>query len=66
VGLLFQGLATQTKIDPESVRAGLASVESYTGVTGSMHFTGTGDPVRSIAMLQIRGGRAAFFKLVNP
>jgi branched-chain amino acid transport system substrate-binding protein len=66
VSPLFQGLASQTRGDPESVRAGLASVESYTGVTGSMQFRGTGDPVRSIVMLQIRGGRPTFYKLVNP
>jgi branched-chain amino acid transport system substrate-binding protein len=66
VGLLFQGLAAQTTLDPEAVRNGLASVQSYTGVTGRLQFNGGGDPVRSIVMLQIRGGRAVFFKLVNP
>jgi branched-chain amino acid transport system substrate-binding protein len=64
--LLFQGLAGQSNTTPESVRNGLASVESYTGVTGTMRFEGTGDPVRSLVMLQIRGGRAMFYKLVNP
>jgi branched-chain amino acid transport system substrate-binding protein len=66
VGLLFQAIAGQNSLDPESVRNGLASVESYIGVTGTMQFHGTGDPVRSIVMLQIRGGRAMFYKLVDP
>jgi branched-chain amino acid transport system substrate-binding protein len=65
-GLLFQGLAGQSNSSPESIRGGLSSIESYTGVTGTMRFQGTGDPVRSIVMLQIRGGRAMFYKLVNP
>lgn len=66
LGLLFQGLASQSNASPESVRNGLASVESYDGVTGTMRFQGTGDPVRSIVMLQIRGGKATFYKILNP
>jgi branched-chain amino acid transport system substrate-binding protein len=66
LGLLFQGLANQSNATPESVRNGLASVEAYDGVTGTMRFQGTGDPVRSIVMLQIRGGRATFYKILNP
>jgi branched-chain amino acid transport system substrate-binding protein len=66
VGLLLQAVASQSSLDPESVRSGLASVESYSGATGTMRFQGTGDPVRSIVMLQIRGGRAMFFKLLDP
>jgi hypothetical protein len=31
-----------------------------------MRFQGTGDPVRSIVMLQIRGGKATFYKILNP
>jgi branched-chain amino acid transport system substrate-binding protein len=66
LGLLFQAVVNQGSLDPESVRNGLASVETYTGVTGTLRFQGTGDPVRSIVMLQIRGGRATFYKLMNP
>ena len=66
LGLVFQALAAQSNASPESVRAGLAATQSYAGVTGSMRFQGTGDPVRSIVMLQIRGGRATFNKLVDP
>jgi branched-chain amino acid transport system substrate-binding protein len=66
LGLLFQAVARQGALDPESVRNALASVDSYTGVTGTMRFQGTGDPVRSIVMLQIHGGRPTFYKLVDP
>jgi len=66
LGLLFQGLSNQNTASAEAIRNGLASVESYTGVTGTMRFQGTGDPVRSIVMLQIHDGRATFYRLVNP
>jgi len=66
LGLLFQALANQANAGPESIRTGLSGIESYTGVTGTMRFQGTGDPVRSIVMLQIRGGKATFHRLVNP
>lgn len=65
-GLLFQAIQRQGKADPEAIRAGLADTKSYTGVTGSMEYQGSGDPVRSIVILRIAGDQARFYRLVNP
>jgi branched-chain amino acid transport system substrate-binding protein len=65
-GILFQAIQSQGQADPESIRNGLSSIERYTGVTGSMEYRGTGDPVKSAVVLQIKGGNFVFYKLANP
>nr|HID15078.1 ABC transporter substrate-binding protein [Anaerolineae bacterium] len=65
-GLLFQVIRSQGAADPESIRSGLSSVERYEGVTGVMEYKGTGDPVKSAVILQIRGGALTFYKLASP
>lgn len=65
-GLLFQAIQSQGKVDPESIRLGLAGIQAFTGVTGTMEYRGTGDPVKSAVVLTIQDGKAVFYKLANP
>jgi branched-chain amino acid transport system substrate-binding protein len=65
-GMLFQAIKSQGKADPESIRNGLSTTGQYEGVTGRMEYKGTGDPIKSAVILQIRGGRFAYYKLANP
>lgn len=65
-GLLFQAIQSQGQADPESIRNGLSSIERYTGVTGTMEYRGTGDPVKSAVVLQIQEGDFVFYKLASP
>jgi len=65
-GLLFQALQSQGEIDPESIKDGLANIEAYTGVTGTMEYRGSGDPIKSAVILQIVDGEFSFYKLANP
>lgn len=65
-GLLFQAIRSQGAADPESIRTGLSSVGRYEGVTGVMEYKGTGDPIKSAVILQIKGGEATFYKLAHP
>jgi branched-chain amino acid transport system substrate-binding protein len=65
-GLLFQVVKSNAAADPESIRNGLSSVERYEGVTGGMEYQGTGDPVKSAVILQIKGGEFVFYKQANP
>ena len=44
-GLLFEAAKSQGKVDSTALRAGLASIQNYRGVTGSFQYDGvTGDP----------------------
>jgi branched-chain amino acid transport system substrate-binding protein len=65
-GLLFQAIKSQGKFDPEAIRTGLAGIESFTGVTGTMQYQGTGDPVKSAVVLQVLDGEFKFYKLATP
>ncbi len=65
-GMLFQAMKSQGRADPESIRNGLAAISRYEGVTGMMEYKGTGDPVKSAVILQIKDGEFTFYKLASP
>lgn len=64
-GLLFQAIQLQG-VDSESIRTGLAAIEAYTGVTGTMEYRGTGDPIKSAVIIKIEDGKFVFYKQANP
>jgi len=60
-GLLFTALRNAGKSDRESVRNALAKLPGYAGVTGDMKFQdGSGDPIKSAVILQIKGGKFVY------
>ncbi len=66
-GLLFTSLKNAGKADRESVRAALAKLPEYKGVTGDMKFKeGSGDPIKSAVILQIKGGKFVYYTNANP
>lgn len=65
-GLLFDAIQRQGKFTPEAIREGLANGDGYEGVTGLIKFQGSGDPVKSAVMLQVRDGKFVFYKQFNP
>ena len=66
-GLLFQALKTAGKLDRQAVRNALAEIPDYEGVTGNMKFQeGSGDPIKSAVILQIKDGKFVWFANANP
>lgn len=65
-GLLFDAIQRQGEFTPESIRDGLANGEGYQGVTGLIQYRGSGDPVKSAIILQVRDGKFVFYKQFNP
>ncbi len=65
-GLLFEAIARSTTVEPRAIRDSLASIEEYAGVTGTMLYDGSGDPRRSVVIVQIEHGTPTFHSLVNP
>jgi branched-chain amino acid transport system substrate-binding protein len=58
MGLLFAALKTSPALDRQSVRDAMAAVIDYEGVTGNIRFTpGSGDPVKSAVIMQVKGDR---------
>ena len=66
-GLLWQSLQSAGKVDREAVRNALASIPKYEGVTGNMQFQeGSGDPIKSAVILQIKNGKFVWYANANP
>ena len=66
VNLILEILRDRDTLDPESIREGLANVQGYRGVTGSISYEGSGDPVKSLAILQIKNDRLEFYQQIDP
>ncbi len=66
VGMLGRVIESQNSLDSEALRRGLAELDGYRGVTGSISYEGSGDPIRSTVMLQYLDGEAVFHSLVTP
>lgn len=66
VNLLKLGIEKAQSTDRKAIRDGLASIEKYEGVTGTMEFHGTGDPTKSAVMIKIENGEFKFLDLINP
>ncbi len=66
-GLLWQALQSAGKVDRQAVRDALAKIPNYDGVTGVMQFQeGSGDPIKSAVVLQVKNGQFVFFANANP
>jgi len=65
-GLLFEAIQSQGLAEPEAIRTGLAGIESFLGVTGSMKYSGSGDPIKSAVVLRVVDGKFVFYKLATP
>ncbi|HQL38784.1 MAG TPA: ABC transporter substrate-binding protein [Anaerolineaceae bacterium] len=67
-GLLWMALQNAGKIDDrEAVRNAMAVITGYEGVTGNMQFQeGSGDPIKSAVILQIKDGAFHWYANANP
>jgi branched-chain amino acid transport system substrate-binding protein len=66
-GLLWTALKNAGKVDRQAVRDAMAKIPSYDGVTGNMQFKeGSGDPIKSAVILQIKDGKFVWFANANP
>ena len=57
-GLLFEALRAATAPDRQAIRDSMATLQGYAGVTGEIRFVeGSGDPVKSAVIMQVKGER---------
>jgi len=64
--LFFFENNVELPLDRTKVRDALAQVQEFEGVTGKMAFKGTGDPVKSAVILQVKDGQFKYFASVQP
>jgi branched-chain amino acid transport system substrate-binding protein len=66
-GLFYQAIQAAGKIDRQAVRDALAVIPKFEGVTGTMQFNeGSGDPIKSAVILQIKDGKFVWFANAQP
>jgi branched-chain amino acid transport system substrate-binding protein len=65
-GLVLAAIASRGSLDGETIRRGIAEIEAYRGVTGTLSFHGGGDPAKDIGIFAIRGGGIDFVKRMRP
>ena len=66
MGILFQAIENQGSTEPDQIRQGIASLGQYDGVTGTLVYQGSGDPLVSVAILKIESGRISLHKEIKP
>ncbi|MEM8642587.1 MAG: ABC transporter substrate-binding protein [Cyanobacteria bacterium P01_G01_bin.54] len=66
IHLLAQALESQGKTEPDAIRQGLANLQGFQGVSGTISYTGTGDPNRTVFVLQIQDGQATLAQQILP
>lgn len=64
--LILAALAQAGTPDRQKLRDALASIREFEGVTGKMSFKGSGDPIKSAVILQIKGGKFTYHASVAP
>ena len=65
-GLLLTAITQAGVLDRQKVRDALAGVQQYEGVTGTMKFHGTGDPIKSAVILHVKDCKFNYYSTVQP
>lgn len=63
--MLAQAITTADSTDSDKIVAALAGIK-YEGVTGTIQYAGSGDPVKSVTIIRIVDGEYNFFDKVTP
>ncbi|MGE5552664.1 MAG: ABC transporter substrate-binding protein [Betaproteobacteria bacterium] len=64
--IVFKAIEKAGKIDRKAIRDALAKITGFKGVTGTISFGGSPDPVKSAVMIRIGGGKFVYDSTVNP
>jgi branched-chain amino acid transport system substrate-binding protein len=66
-GLLFDALRKASAPDRQALRDAMGTIAGYTGVTGDIRFNpGSGDPVKSAVIMQVKGDRFSWVMNAAP
>ncbi len=64
--MILEAIREQNSVEPNAIRQGLANLDDYEGVSGTIGYQGTGDPIKSAVIMQIQEDGPIFYKLINP
>ena len=60
VYLLVNAIERAGKADPKAIRDALAATKDFSGVTGTISYNGSGDPVKGALIIRIENGKFVF------
>jgi branched-chain amino acid transport system substrate-binding protein len=66
LGLVADAIRRAGSAEPAAIRNALARTENYPGVTGSISFKNSRDPVKPLVILRITARAVQFVKMVEP
>lgn len=66
VGILADAISAAGTVEAAPLRRALAATHDYPGVTGTLSFDDTGDPVKSVVIMAVTNGRPAYLRQVAP
>ena len=64
--LLLTAISQAGTLERQKVRDALAAVQEFEGVTGSMKFHGTGDPIKSAVIIHVKDCKFRYYSTVSP
>lgn len=64
--LLLNAIETAKSSEPAKIKEALQATKDYQGVTGKITYDANGNPIKSAAILQIKGGKQVFVTTVSP
>jgi branched-chain amino acid transport system substrate-binding protein len=66
VTMLLAAMERAGSMEPEKVRNTLYRMDDFIGVTGSIRYENSGDPVKSVIVVRIEEGKVSFFSKIEP
>jgi branched-chain amino acid transport system substrate-binding protein len=63
-GLILHALSETGSVDGDRLRVALQTLRGYPGVTGSISYEGSGDPIKPTMIISVQGGRPLFHKWI--
>ena len=66
IKILFKAIEKAGSLDKTAIRDAVAATKDFPGVTGSITFNGSGDPIKSAVMIKIVNGKYTYAATVKP
>jgi branched-chain amino acid transport system substrate-binding protein len=64
--LLVEAVRRGGSVEPVKIRQALTGIRNYQGVSGMINMTENGDPVKSVVITKVEGGKFVYVTTVNP
>lgn len=64
-GILAAAMQREQSAKPEAIQAGLSTLRDYAGVTGSITYENSGDPIKSVIIVQFQQGETMIHQIVD-